>query len=446
MSLTLGRSSNCRMRRSPKFRKTFQEYGEEEEDAPKTRRKRKSPKQRSNSRRTRTKRTRHLMTEYQSLLEKFKKQCDVTSEIRNEMQQQKDVYERQGAIQRVEIEKLNNQLGRKRDKQRDKRYDITSIHDLHKDILTNIAHIQGKTSQILKEQEKDLLRAFSQRLSDVKKSINQEKERNLTSTEWMQKCHKLSAEINFIRDQAYSIEAENRKFQEENSALTISIKTLESDRQFLIRQLLALKKQNNRLKRPVIIPEEPVPLARRPSSALGMRGEHRKVNMASNELFTRTVATIKRQLDAERRKVKRLEVRLNSETAKQTELATFIKQSIEDVQAQLEIEQQQGKRPSHGKTSRTSSIYNFSQRERARILENLFAKEQVLTMMYNATFPYQFQKPKTDKEEFRKIKISGTGNDEALEMNKDAKQAWNNNSPPNLNLRWTSTSPLSFRK
>eukprot|EP00495_Collosphaeridae_sp_1-RS-2012_P006944 TRINITY_DN65_c0_g3_i3.p1 TRINITY_DN65_c0_g3~~TRINITY_DN65_c0_g3_i3.p1 ORF type:complete len:299 (+),score=70.48 TRINITY_DN65_c0_g3_i3:234-1130(+) len=286
------------------------------------------------------------------------------------MQQQKDAYERQSAIQKVEIEKLNNQLGRKRDKQRDKRYDITSIHDLHKDILTNIAHIQGKTSQILKEQEKDLLRAFSQRLSDVKKSINQEKERNLTSTEWMQKCHKLSAEINFIRDQAYSIEAENRKFQEDNSALTISIKTLESDRQFLIRQLLALKKQNNRLKRPVIIPEEPAPLARRPSSALGMRGEHRKRkgNMASNELFTRTVATIKRQLDAERRKVKRLEVRLNSETAKQTELATFIKQSIEDVQAQLEIEQQQGKRPSHGK-SRSSSIYNFSQRERARILD-----------------------------------------------------------------------------
>jgi len=388
------------------------------------------------------------MTEYQTLLEKFKKQCDITTSIRNEMQQQKDSYERQNAIQKVEIEKLNNQLGRKRENQRDKRYDITSIHDLHKDILTNIAHIQGKTSQILKEQEKDLLRAFSQRLSDVKKSINQEKERNLTSTEWMQKCHKLSAEINFIRDQAYSIEAENRKYQEDNAALTISIKTLESDRQFLIRQLLALKKQNNRLKRPVIIPEEPMELSKkRPSSALGMRGEHRKVrSMTDNELFTRTVATIKRQLDAERRKVKRLEVRLNSETAKQTELATFIKQSIEDVQAQLEVEQQQGKRPTKSKTSRPSSVYNFSQRERARILENLFAKEQVLTMMYNATFPYQFQKGQSDQQDqFRKIKISGTGNDEALQMNKEPKEGWTNSDQPKPRLRWTSTSP-SFRQ
>ena len=54
---------------------------------------------------------------------------------------------------------------------------IKGLREMHTKVMENIDHVQGTTSRILQEQERDLLRAFRARLFDVQTELEKEKGR-----------------------------------------------------------------------------------------------------------------------------------------------------------------------------------------------------------------------------------------------------------------------------
>jgi hypothetical protein len=68
------------------------------------------------------------------------------------------------------------------------------------------------------------------------------------SAEWVQRCRKLTDELEWLRDLTDKLTAENKNLMKDNKRLKRQLKTQEEDRGFLIKQLVAVKKENSRLR------------------------------------------------------------------------------------------------------------------------------------------------------------------------------------------------------
>lgn len=125
--------------------------------------------------------------------------------------------------------------------------DIKTLHDL---IQTNIGSIQQKTCQILQDQEEELLRSFGSRLGTVDEQLKEERAKSASgATEWIDKCHKMSDELNWLKTEAATIECENRKLKERVRGLEWQLENADADRKVMARKLIALKRENQRLRR-----------------------------------------------------------------------------------------------------------------------------------------------------------------------------------------------------
>ena len=120
---------------------------------------------------------------------------------------------------------------------------LESIHELHSKVLTSIDHVQTNTSKILQEQERDLLRAFRARLFDIQSELEVEKRKQSQGASvWIEKNKQLEKDLNWAREMADRLEQVNQALQKETSKLRSQFKSQEDDREFLIRQLVSVKK------------------------------------------------------------------------------------------------------------------------------------------------------------------------------------------------------------
>jgi hypothetical protein len=109
--------------------------------------------------------------------------------------------------------------------------------------------IQGKTSLILQEQERDLLRSFKMRLADVVAELERERKKNESgSVEWVQRCRSLTEQLVWQQELTGSLSSENKHLLADNRRMARAHQTMEADRAFLIKQLVGVKKENARLR------------------------------------------------------------------------------------------------------------------------------------------------------------------------------------------------------
>eukprot|EP01083_Nonionella_stella_P272984 926023_1 len=406
----------------------------------------------------------HVQELYQELLNKYQDVCARLEKQQLDFKRRQDSFQRREAAWRAQINALlsGQQV-------HDDAYSIGSIRNMHNHIQKNLTHIQEKTAQILQDQEQDLLRAFSTRLDAVHDELKHERGKsNSGSAEWVQKCHRLAEELDWIKEQAYKIEEENRSYSKSNTKLKANLKTYEEDRRFLIKQLLAQKKEAGALRETVaqmndarksaeaverervrrdmergtrgvmrrklrpqsagaagadssfarlsrnrqMIALSPRPASARPASATAERSPDEQEMRYEN-----IITHLKNQLLAETKSKRQLEIQLNSEIAQRTELQTFLRQCIEDVQNGIlkhesekwaRVQRQRlmklpgharetGKQPTHPSSARpvssgTRRVTQMRAKERAHVLELLFAQERVLSLLYYQAFPAQAQR------------------------------------------------------
>merc|ERR1719217_79411 len=119
-------------------------------------------------------------------------------------------------------------------------------------IQEKIFEMKDQTAAILQEQEHDLLRAFRARMYDV--TMQLEKERNQKddgALEWIDKARALGKELDVYKMEAVRLDKENQRLQKENTRLRMQFKSQEEDRDQLVRQVLALKRETAKLRQDV---------------------------------------------------------------------------------------------------------------------------------------------------------------------------------------------------
>lgn len=190
-----------------------------------------------------------LRENYANLLEKYKaiveEKDNITKKsklsLENHLRKEMDFRERLGV--------LKSQIDNPNDEEAEADIRMSTIRSLHKAIQASIGQIQGKTQQILKDQERDLLRAFRARLADVTEELNKERKKTESgSVEWVSRCRKLTEELEWLRELTERLTNVNKKYDLESKTCRRQLKTQEEDREFLIKQLVAVKKENARLR------------------------------------------------------------------------------------------------------------------------------------------------------------------------------------------------------
>ena len=73
------------------------------------------------------------------------------------------------------IEDLQEELRQKSSLDLNEKKHLDQISNLHTKIIENVSNIQVKTSKVLLDQEKDIIRFFNNKINEIKKQFEEEK-------------------------------------------------------------------------------------------------------------------------------------------------------------------------------------------------------------------------------------------------------------------------------
>lgn len=281
------------------------------------------------------------------------------------------------------------------------------IENMHRSVVQGLESIQGNTSKILHEQEKELMRAFRAKLQEVSKELEHQKSRRGEPSSELQARHKkVVAELHDAREMAQRFDRKNQQLDAENKKLLEKLRTQTDDRQSLLRDLVQAKKENARLKHKcqdgVSAPSGSPPIQKSPGnvehtpvpkrSASEKHSDKTRVQQTSNRQYEREVRyreailRMKRMVDVERRTATSLRQQQAEVLQQRTELEVFLRQCLEDVQAEVSRHEEDQDRTSEAVAS--SSVHEMTAQDRGRVLELLQSQQRVVQLLYKKALPH----------------------------------------------------------
>lgn len=356
-------------------------------------------------------------------------------------------------IEALEVELDALKAGRTNWMETDER--ICNIRDLHKQLLKNVEHVQDSTAKVLKEQERDLLRAFRARLFDIQSELEVEKSKaDVGASSWIEKNRQLERGLDWAKEMADRLERVNQSLQKENTRLKSQFKTQEDDREFLIRQLVAVKKDNVQLRQELENKEDALrkrdeeieslqafkkqamnqkmstlkPIQASSSTSLQQPKRSNSIlppagrtsiaqptspietmnalaetitgpNTDKESRYKEIIKRLKKLLDTERKNLQKVRNAYSSDLKTRTQLEVLLRQCVEDVRANIIRHRQHAGSLTQGST--TSSSYDaleeneFDEQDREKLLEILLSQERVVSLLYKKTFPKSAATPGT---------------------------------------------------
>jgi hypothetical protein len=289
---------------------------------------------------------------------------------------------------------------------------MLKLKKMQQAIMTNVELVQDRTSRILQEQERDLLRAFRARLYDVQTELEREKSKKDDGAgAWMERAKQLSSELEWAKEVADRLERVNSALSQENKRLKSQFKSQEEDRDFLIKQLVGVKKDNARLRTEFAATDkENERLAEdlrksleggggRASPMPGARGlDKGGAGGESDEKLRDVNKRLRRLLADERRSLQQVRSNYASELKARTELEMLLRQCVEDVRKEIARRHvDQAKFTNNVAAQDLANLYaknpdeipleDFTQEDRERSMELLLSQERVVTLLYAKTFP-----------------------------------------------------------
>ena len=297
---------------------------------------------------------------------------------------------------------------------------MAQLKSIQGQILNNVELVQDRTARILQEQERDLLRAFRARLFDVQTELEKEKSKKEDGAgAWIERCHQLESEVEWAKEVADRLERVNQTLIQENSRLKSQFNSQEEDRNFLIKQLVSVKKDNARLRAEYTAMEvEYVHLQQQIKDAALYKdapGGHHHATLGNSTSTTKpghhgggaqpkgetedrykeVNTRLRRLLADERRNLQQVRQNYAQELKSRTEIEMLLRQCVEDVRK--EIARRHVESAQFSSSADLSKLYNrqpgtipiedFTQEDRERALELLLSQERVVTLLYAKSFP-----------------------------------------------------------
>ena len=272
-------------------------------------------------------------------------------------------------------------------------------------IVKNVELVQDRTSRVLQEQERDLLRAFRARLFDVQTELEKEKSKKEDGAgAWIERSRKLEAEVEWAKEVADRLERVNQTLMTDNSRLKSQFASQEEDRNFLIVQLVNVKKENAQLKAEYsAIENENASLQvqmkkmeddiaanianRHGNNKATMGGADGGSNFANDERYKEINARLRRLLSDERRALTHVRANYAQELRSRTEMEMLLRQCVDDVRKEIALKtmtmgaSRGNSRQTTGTVTGTSgavTVAAFNQSDRERTLELLLSQERVI--------------------------------------------------------------------
>ena len=243
---------------------------------------------------------------------------------------------------------------------------IASIRHLHKNVLENVDSIQSRTAAILKEQEADLLRAFRARLFDTQTELEKERAKtNGDENSLFNRTRQLEREVDWAKEMADRLDRANKSLTKENARLKAQFKAQGDDRDFLVKQLVTVKRDNAKLKIALensraetsemkskydeevkkhrfrsTTPTLPK-LERMSTAPVGMEdGGLQKQSGGQSaavmeERYKKVIKRLKRLLDAERKHLRSVRTAYANDVNTRTQLETLLREAADQVKRQI---------------------------------------------------------------------------------------------------------------
>jgi chromosome segregation ATPase len=172
--------------------------------------------------------------------------------LERDLERRQESYISRERAYKTRIDELDEEVNRQRQKKTGwMKTDgkMAKLNSMQSHIINNVELVQDRTSRILQEQERDLLRAFRARLFDVQTELEKEKSKKDDGAgAWIERSRQLEAEVEWAKEVADRLERVNNSLTAENDRLKTQFKSQEEDRNFLIKQLVAVKKDNAKLR------------------------------------------------------------------------------------------------------------------------------------------------------------------------------------------------------
>lgn len=292
-------------------------------------------------------------------------------------------------------------------------------------IMKNVELVQDRTSRVLQEQERDLLRAFRARLFDVQTELEKEKSKKEDGAgAWIERCRKLEAEVEWAKEVADRLERVNQTLMTDNSRLKSQFASQEEDRNFLISQLVGVKKENAQLKAEYqaietdndVLQVHVKKLEDEVGANLANRHSTNRAgdssNTANDERYKEINARLRRLLSDERRALQHVRANYAQELRSRTEMEMLLRQCVDDVRKEIALKAVTMPMASRVNTTRGGTrvasaapfpampggggaatgaaalpVSSFAQGDRERTLELLLSQERVISLIYAKTFP-----------------------------------------------------------
>jgi len=290
---------------------------------------------------------------------------------------------------------------------------MNNLKNMQSTIMNNVELVQDRTARILQEQERDLVRAFRARLFDVQTELEKEKSKKEDGAgAWIERCRQLEAEVEWAKEVADRLERVNQTLLQENTRLKSQFASQEEDRNFLIKQLVSVKKDNARLRAEYgALEKEHVLLAetlKQPRSGEGggqggpnATGTHGHAHSKAGEKpedgdrYKEVNTRMRRLLADERKSLQQVRQNFAAELKARTEMEMLLRQCVDDVRKEIARRHVESAQFSQGKD--LAKMYNrqpglipiedFTHEDRERALELLLSQERVVTLLYSKTFP-----------------------------------------------------------
>lgn len=370
------------------------------------------------------------------------------------MTRRQESYVRRERQYKVRIGELEAQLSdsrAKKSKQSALDASMDRIRQLHRSILDSVGQVQDRTAKILQEQEKDLLRAFRARLYSVQEELESEKNKTDDgASAWIEKSKQLETEVEWTKELADRLDRLNQSLTRENQRLKTQFSSQESDREFLVKQLVGVKKDNVTLRNEydalrrqldqlteeaasgvgsggslshhnhhslIAASTSALPKVHagmtggsngsRPNTAMGLGSNNGVCGGAmvaslaeTDNRYKEIIKRLKRLLEVERRNLQQVRTSYKLELQSRTELETILKECIQDVRSErATISNQQtasqsvlptvggGGAPNGLKRPTSSMDGRLSAPERQSLVDRLLEKERLLTALTAKAFP-----------------------------------------------------------
>ncbi|KAF0852434.1 conserved mitochondrial Smc domain-containing protein [Andalucia godoyi] len=387
--------------------------------------------------------------------EKYRNLSSENESLKNELartqealQLRQTTYARKETRMAKEIATLKEQLDALVLSRTDTADQMRVLRDMNATIQVGIDSMQDKTQSALQAHEDELKRSFRAQLHEVEKQLSEERQRHMDgAAQYLEQIAQLKGELAWMKEEATRLDAGNQKYRQESQHLRVQYRAQEDDRTTLIKQIAVVKMENARLRdelaKSVLLSASAADGAanNNNSSNIGLGGSGKSVyngnggagadnvsvvskshdatsfispfaistprgstmlastGMAEtvveqaqladmHKRYEDTVKRMRRLLETERAHLRQVRSAHVALLAERTELEGFLRQCIEDVRGELA----QALKNTSQDGSHSPTIPPITKpADRQKVVETLLAKERVLALLYDKSFPTKKQ-------------------------------------------------------